>query len=687
MSRKQITAFLLASSMLSPLAAQAQMAPTLGFYGDSAGLIEMPTADMLPDAELGVVYSEFADATNVGVSFQFTDQLSMSYRIQRLENFGASGSVYDGIWDVNYQILKEGTYLPAVKIGFRDFLATGRTASQYVVATKTIADQLKVTAGVGWGRLGDTDEVQTDSSESGGSLRLDEYFTGPSAVFGGIEWQTPIKGVSFKAEYSTDSYVQENTLNPPASFDRKSDWNYGIDWQTPLNVNVGLYYMYGSEVGIRFATSLNPKRSRPQGYIIPAPIPIQAREQKKRTDLSWLDRPNVETVARDVLTKTLSADWISVRKIRLTSKQADVVVTGGRPTASAQTFGRVARAMTQFMPESIDTFTITIENSGMATSKMTIDRDDFIRFELDPNGIRESARTFELSDAQTEYDDFKAFPPKFPRFAWSIRPYFSVTLFSSGDQPSLNAGLSGNANYRLSEKSRFDLGLRLPIIDGETQSNPNSVGPDDSAFFVQAELALTRLSYQYIDKLGDNLYGKFDAGVLNSKWVGVAGEILWKPADQRWGLGLDLNYVKQRDEDEFLDLIDYEIATGHVSYYYSTRNGFDFEINAGRYLAGDWGATFAVDRTFDNGWVVGLFATLTDQTAEEFGPGRFQKGFRVAIPLGWAIGTQTRRTIGSTIASTSGDGGSRLSVPGNLYRTVSGYHVDSVSGTWGAFYK
>ena len=45
------------------------------------------------------------------------------------------------------------------------------------------------------------------------------------------------------------------------------------------------------------------------------------------------------------------------------------------------------------------------------------------------------------------------------------------------------------------------------------------------------------------------------------------------------------------------------------------------KVDAGRYLAGDWGATFALDREFDNGWKVGAYFTLTDMPFDEFGEG------------------------------------------------------------------
>ena len=51
-------------------------------------------------------------------------------------------------------MLKEGKIAPSLTIGLQDFTGQGLFASEYVAATKTFGDKLKVTAGLGWGRLG-----------------------------------------------------------------------------------------------------------------------------------------------------------------------------------------------------------------------------------------------------------------------------------------------------------------------------------------------------------------------------------------------------------------------------------------------------------------------------------------------------------------------------------------------------
>ena len=126
---------------------------------------------------------------------------------------------------------------------------------------------------------------------------------------------------------------------------------------------------------------------------------------------------------------------------------------------------------------------------------------------------------------------------------------------------------------------------------------------------------------------------------------GVGGEVLWKPVDQSWGIGADINWVAQRDYDDpfGFDYYNYDVVTGHASLYWDT--GFydlEAQVDAGRYLAGDWGGTVTLTRRFPNGWAVGGYFTLTDVTEEDFGEGSFDKGVFVEVPFRWTVPFETR---------------------------------------------
>ncbi|WP_233128026.1 YjbH domain-containing protein, partial [Brevirhabdus pacifica] len=124
-------------------------------YG-TTGLIDMPSAASAPDAELAATLGQFARSTRATLSFQITERLSGSFRYSYIDNYvlGTGGETYDRSFDVQYRFADEGRFMPAMAIGLRDFIGTGVYSGEYVVATKTLTPRLRVTGGLGWGRLG-----------------------------------------------------------------------------------------------------------------------------------------------------------------------------------------------------------------------------------------------------------------------------------------------------------------------------------------------------------------------------------------------------------------------------------------------------------------------------------------------------------------------------------------------------
>jgi len=116
-------------------------------------------------------------------------------------------------------------------------------------------------------------------------------------------------------------------------------------------------------------------------------------------------------------------------------------------------------------------------------------------------------------------------------------------------------------------------------------------------------------------------------------------------------------------------------------------NGYHGQLDAGRYLAGDWGATLTIEREFENGWKIGAFATLTDVSFDDFGEGSFDKGLRITIPISWLSGEPTREAYSTTIRPVTRDGGARLDMRGRLYEKVRPLHQPELSDGWGRFWR
>ena len=185
-------------------------------------------------------------------------------------------------------------------------------------------------------------------------------------------------------------------------------------------------------------------------------------------------------------------------------------------------------------------------------------------------------------------------------------------------------------------------------------------------------------------QLGRELYGLAYAGMLESMFGGVGGEVLYRPFGERWAVGTDINWVKQRGYDQDFSFRDYHVVTGHVTGYFDLGyKDLTVALSAGRFLAGDWGATLDVSREFRNGVRMGAFVTRTNVSAQTFGEGSFDKGIYVSIPLDLMLPRSTVNRATFVWDPLIRDGGARLSKSYTLYSLTSDRDLDNFNGNLG----
>jgi len=168
---------------------------------------------------------------------------------------------------------------------------------------------------------------------------------------------------------------------------------------------------------------------------------------------------------------------------------------------------------------------------------------------------------------------------------------------------------------------------------------------------------------------------------------GVSGELLWKDATKPYGLGMELSWARQREPDTAFGFGDYDTLTGHGSLYWDSGwNGVGAQLDVGRYLAEDWGATLTLSRRFRSGWEVSGFVTATDADTSS-ARSRFANGVNVTIPLQWATPFATRRTTGVALKERGRDDGARLDTQNRLYDTVREGDRAWIGRNWEAFWQ
>ncbi len=685
--------------------ASADDRPSYSAYG-TPGLIDMPTAENAPDGELAVSTSHFAGGTRTTLSFQMLPRLSGSFRYSSIDKFRFNNTepTFDRSFDLRYRILDEGKYRPAVAVGLQDFIGTGIYSGEYVVATKTVHPDVKITGGIGWGRFGSFGGFENPlgriddgflkrpvgTTGKGGQIESGKWFRGDAALFGGLSWDVNDK-LTLKAEYSSDAYTRE--LVPARNlFERKSPLNFGVDYQITQGVHAQAYYLYGSEIGAAVNFVINPKQSAVNGGAHPAPIPVAVRETTGR-DLGWVDNPRETASIQPKLNAVLGNDGIVVEAVSFDATSAQVRIRNTKFDANPEAIGRTARVMSVVMPAAVETFVIIPVVNGVGASKVTIERSDLEELNHQPDAAWRSFVRADVEDApklalrESVNDDL------YPKLTWSFGPYASASLFDPDSPVRLDVGLEFNAQYDFAPGWQLKGAVRQKAFGnlGDSPKPSNSViqrvRSDANIYAREGTTALTNLTLAHYFKPGRDLYGRVTVGYLESMYGGVSGELLWKPVDSRFAVGAELNYVKQRDFDQLFGFQDYDVVTGHVSGYWDMGNGFHSQLDVGRYLAGDYGATIALDREFGNGWKVGAYATFTDVSFDDFGEGSFDKGIRFTVPLSTIMGQPSAKDYSTVIQPLLRDGGARLNIDGRLYEGVRDYHEPHLKKSWGRFWR
>ena len=698
LSPRHVLSSLALGTALSTAPALAEMTGSLNLNGVT-GLIDMPSGDAQDDATFSFSIGNIGPITRTTLSFQASERLSASFRFQTWRDWDTiipgDERETDRSIDLRYQIVKEGKIAPAVTIGLQDLTSRGLFASEYIAATKTFGDRLKVTAGLGWGRMGSYQGIGAPFGnrppvDKPGTPNADQWFQGEAAPFAGVEYKIN-DNWTFKGEYSSDAYLLED--DERGLIDRDSPFNFGLEYQRGPNTRFGIYSLYGSEIGLAFHVILDPKSRATGGVVGTAPVPVKARPARasdpEAYDGGWVTQADAGPILRENLAKRLAADGIAVEDLAYTATTVQVRIRNGRIDAGSQAIGRTARALSHVMPASVEVFEIVPVVNGIGVSKVTIRRSDLEELEYSADNATLLRERITVTDAGAVPAFSLGDEDLYPKFRWSLKPVVRLAEPAKGD-----VGLRLSGTYDLAPGLVLTGSIYKEIASNRDGATPSTsplqhVRTDSGRYNEFGDPALEKLTLAWYAHPAENIYSRVTLGYLERMHAGVSGEVLWKPVDSQLALGVELNYTKQRDTDGGLGFgeYDYDVVTGYVSAYYDFGNGYLGQLDVGRYLAGDVGATLSLDRVFANGWRVGAFATVTDVSAADFGEGGFDKGIRFTIPLNWALGTDSRRGFGMTLRPKTGDGGARVDVDDRLYESLREYHTDGLDPDWGRVWR
>ena len=681
--------------LASAAVAEPVLQDTYNAYGMN-GMIDMPVAKPMADAEIGVTADYFGDTARTSLTFQVFPRLSGTFRYSMLDYSTTREPLYDRSFSLQYQLVEETERRPGVAVGVHDLLGTGVWASEYIVASKSLNPRLRVTGGIGWGRFGQnygftnplgvfSKAFETRGNRStgfGGEIEADQFFRGDAALFAGIEYQLSER-IKLSAEISPDRYESARA----GTFKYESPLNLGMTYKINDRFSVDGSYRYGREVGLRLVYNINPKTDGPApSGMETGPTPVVPRERLSAASLGWTDTEDNRTR----IGRSLRTAGVRLHAMRVNGSVARIEIENIDHLHYPEAIGRSARILSATMPAEVDTFEIVWISRGIRGTQVTLRRGDLEDLEFDYDNAWKSFARAEISSAT---ERLKPLDERYPDFEYSIAPYLEPSFFDPDQPIRADIGLKFSAKYEPAPGFVLDAvvkGTLLGDVGGNVQVSPTTlptVRTDAFRYERDGNPGIDQLTASYFFKPGENTYGRVTAGLLEGMYGGVSGEVLYKPIDTNWAVGVEANYVKKREYDKLFDFQNYEIATGHASLYYDLGQGYVAQVDAGRYLAGDWGTTFALDRTFKNGWSVGAFATFTDVSAADFGEGSFDKGIRFTVPLSFIGGQARRDKLDTTIRSLTRDGGQRVSVSNRLYDMLEDQDEKSLQDSWGRFWR
>ena len=687
--------------------------PSFSNYG-TIGLINLPSARMHKAGTIGFTWSHadpYLRGSIMGYPF---DWFEASYQYTDVNNklysdsiaFSGKQSYKDKSFDAKFRLFKETTYLPQVAIGFRDFGGSSLFAAEYIVGSKLIGN-IDFTLGMGFGTLSndtisnpftnlssrfETRRTDTRGDTQGGEINYATFLAGERAgIFGGVEIFLPrFGGTRLKIEYDSTNYGPDGEGYLPVAQDK--EFNYSFIYPVTKNFHLKLGYIRNNTLNFGFSLAGNYASKDPY---------IAKRDKPKDIPNAEVLRTFVNAEEAEYLYKS-SLKYLSESRLLLQTAQVDnsrltVTYAQSRFLSNPVALGRMSRILDQISPELIDEFTLININADTGMFAVDIPRDDFRKY-LDLNKTDALLESVEIYQAEPGVHNTHDYQPKplLPQTLWKFSPAIRSQI--GGPDGFYFGDLSLSVHSETIITRRFNIvGVgSIGIINtfDELKLASDSIIPHvrtDIVKYLKAstDYHITRLQTNYFSNPARSIYTKLSAGIFEPMFMGYGGEVLYKPFDRDYGIGLELWKVYQREYRQLFGrkFDKYNTLTGHVNLYYrepTTR--VLLHIKGGRYLAEDSGFTFNVSRAFRSGLNMGVFFSLTDISKEEFGEGSFDKGFFFSIPIQVFFDEYSRGQAGFGLRPLTRDGAQSLVHAQTLWSTTYQANKDQIVHEWDTFY-
>lgn len=642
------------------------------------GLLQTPTARMRPLGDARFHLSSVWPYTRGTVMLQPLDWFEAGFRYTDIANraygpveLSGDQSYKDKSFDLKIRVVKESQWLPELAVGMRDIGGTGLFSGEYLVANKRWGD-LDASLGMGWGYLGSGGNIRNplssllgskwdirtvNSVSTGGSINEGGMFAGPVGVFGGIQYSASQK-LLLKAELDGNSYQNEPQRNNQEVLSRLNvgvvyrqsptlDWALGLERGNRVMTALTLHTDAKGLGGLYLSKPMDP----------PAP-PLRLPETVGPLQISL----------NELLDQLYQQTGWQMRIVNLDGDTATVVADSATVVYIQDRIDRAVRTLNALLPPQYRRFVIQLREVAMPMATVLIERDEWVAQRMRAQPASSQLASQSIYPGNKSFKSFDDVSLPYAGGVFRVFPSFNQILGGPDAFLLYSLGLQLSGDYRINQSTWVVGGVNLRMLDNFDQfkytapSNLPRVRTYQREFVTSSALTLPQLQVTHMQELGGGHYASLYGGLLEPMYGGVGGEWFYRPWQSRWGVGVDVNRVRQRDFRQNLSFRDYEVSTGHAALYWDTGiQNLHATLSAGRYLAGDVGATIDVKKVFPNGVSLGAWVTKTNVSTEQFGEGSFDKGIYLTLPFDVILPRSSGGSASMAWNPLTRDGGARLS--------------------------
>jgi hypothetical protein len=541
------------------------------------------------------------------------------------------GNFKDKAFDVKYQFLSEGKYLPAIALGIMDPHGTRVYSGQYLVASKQIFP-FDFTIGMGNGKFG-----KQPLPESAG-FRM-EIIQNPSQwladaqVFGGIEF-APSSKFAFMVEYNPIKY--QNQTNDPARIYFKdaapSKINYGVRLKPVDWAELDISYQRGNQIGVNLSFAFNLEKPLIPIYDMPY---VEEPEYK--------NNPLAERIKRG-----LYASGFRDIGVMISDSEIWVRAANDRYYYSTRAVGVILKTLDQLLPQGIQRINIILIERGIPMISLATEREDLSNFEAELFKVNEylslteiKTNIYETPDMSTSYKQY---------FSYGIKPELNMFLNDPSGFLKMRAGASGWLSLHPWKGASLTAGMQGYPLNNISSINEPLSNPvrSDYVKYMEKNVTLSDLMFEQIGKTKYEIFGKFAAGLLETQYAGLDAEIAMPLFKGRILAGISGSLVKKRDIDNPLKLNNNDFNDYYHTEFVNARLNIQelemsLDVKAGEFLAGDKGARITITKFF-NGVELSVWYSVTNTSSftDPYNRGYNDKGIAISIPLRMFLGRDSR---------------------------------------------